>query len=851
MESTYDTFLEGKIEVQEDVGFEVDLTDLCPTLFHHQTVTVQWALRKGRALIAKSFGLGKTRDQVEIAKQIVQHTGGKFLVVCPLGVKHQFQEEDGPALDTNWEYVRTDAEIEMTDCPFLITNYERVRDGDIDPRKHTFAGVSLDEGSVLRSLGSKTYDVFETLFADTPYRFVCTATPSPNNYKEIIYYARWLGIMDVGQALTRWFKRDSTQAGNLTIHPHHEREFWLWVASWALFIYKPSDVDGDDTGYDLPELNVHWHRVGVDHSLAWEQMDNRGQRRLLLNAANGVREASAEKRRTLEARLQRASDILQNNNPDKHWLIWHHLEAEREAIETAVPGIVTVYGSQTLEEREKRIIDFTHGRYPILGTKPEIAGSGCNFQRHCHSNIFLGIDYKFQDFIQAIHRTHRFGQKHPVDVHIIYAESEDDIVSALQRKWQQHNELSERMQQIVKRYGLNHEAMRRDLKRTIGVARHVQSGQRFTAVNNDCVRELPNIGNNSVGLILTSIPFGNHYEYTVQLEDFGHNPTDGDFWTQMDYLIPELLRVLKPGRVAAIHVKDRVLYGHQTPSGFMEISPFSDECVMAFRKHGWLYEGRRTIVTDVVRENASTYRLGWSEMSRDASKMGSGLPEYLLLFRKPPSDNTTARADEPVSKDKADYSRGRWQVDAHSLWRSSGNRLLLPDEAASMIPDQVAAMWQVEQLNTPYNHERHVALCEALDNRGHLPASFMLLPPKTTKDEADLVWDDVVFMRTLNSNQSQKRRENHICPLPLDIVERAIRLYSNEGDLVLDMFSGLFTVVYCSVIMGRRGYGIELNPDYFHHGVGYCRDAEREALTPTLFDYIAANAHGGPNGHTR
>lgn len=833
---SYNQFLESKIRVQEDVGFEMEMDVLQGDLFYHQKVTVQWALRKGRALIAKSFGLGKTRDHCEIARQIVEKTGGRWLAVAPLGVKHQFQEEDGPAMGMEWQYVRTDAEIEMATSPYLITNYERVRDGDIDPRKHNLAGTGLDEGSVLRSLGSKTYGVFETLFANTPYRFVFTATPSPNNFKELIYYARWLGIMDVGQALTRWFKRDSQKAGNLTLHPHHEREFWLWVASWALFIYKPSDVGGDDAGYDLPELQVIWHRVGVDHARAWGQTDNRGQRRLFLNAANGVTEASQEKRATMEARLEKLTEIVANH-PERHWLLWHHLEDERRAIEEAIPAAVAVFGSQKLELREERIIGFSRGEFPILATKPEIAGSGCNFQKYCHDNVFMGVDYKFQDFIQSIHRTFRFGQKETVTVHIIYAESEDEIVNILKRKWQQHEVLTAKMQDIVKKYGLSNEALKRDLKRKIGTERVVKSGTRFTAVNNDCVRELPNIGTDSVGLIHTSIPFGNHYEYTIQLEDFGHNPTDADFWEQMDYLIPELLRVLKPGRVAAIHVKDRVLYGHQTGSGFMEISPFSDECVMAFRKHGFMYEGRRTVVTDVVRENASTYRLGWSEMTRDASKMGSGLPEYLLLFRKPPTDNTNARADEPVTKDKADYTRGRWQVDAHSLWRSSGNRILMPDEMAAMIPDQASKIWQMEQGQTVYDHERHVALCEALDERGHLPASFMMLAPSVTKSETDMVWDDVVYMRTLNSEQSQKRRENHICPLPLDIVERTIRLYSNEGDLVLDPFGGLFTVPYQAMLMGRMAYGIELNPEYFGYGVGYCRAAEQRSMMPTLFDY--------------
>jgi hypothetical protein len=249
----------------------------------------------------------------------------------------------------------------------------------------------------------------------------------------------------------------------------------------------------------------------------------------------------------------------------------------------------------------------------------------------------------------------------------------------------------------------------------------------------------------------------------------------------------------------------------------MEVSPFSDECVAAFRKHGFLYEGRRTIVTDVVRENASTYRLGYTEMTNDASKMGSGLPEYLLLFRKRPSDNATARADEPVTKSKADYTVARWQLDAHSFWRSNGH---------GPTPAEVEA-------HDSYDHEAHVARLEGMLEQGALPASFLAEPPRSN---SDAVWDDVTFMRTLNSAQSQKRRENHICPLPLDIVERTIRLYSNKGDVVLDPFAGLFTVPYTAILQSRHGIGVELNYDYFSYGVRYCQEAEIKAASPTLFE---------------
>lgn len=819
--SNYRNFLESKIVIADRHGFDVDMEDIHPECFPHQKDAIRWAASIGRALIAMSFGLGKTRIQCELARLIHKQTGQKFLLICPLGVKHQFVFEDGPILGMSWNYCKTDEDIFNSPSPFIITNYERVRDGDITPAKHGFAGVSLDEGSVLRSLGSKTYQVFIDLLKDVPFRYVATATPAPNEYKEIIHYAEFLGVMDRGQALTRWFKRDSTKAGHLTIHPIHEHAFWDWVASWALFLFTPGDLGYSDEGYALPKLNIHWHRIKVDQTRAWNKTDNRGQFRLLLDAAGGVSEASAEKKATLEDRIAEMKKIIRQN-PGRHWLLWHHLEMEREAIEKAVKGSTSVYGSQDLETREERILQFAHGEIPILATKPELAGSGCNFQYFCHSNIFLGVDYKFQDFIQAIHRTYRFQQKQEVDVHIIYAESEDHVVGVLKRKWEQHDALVQRMREIVRKFGMARTAIQSDLSRTIGIMRMENKQKLFTAINNDCVLEMENIETDSIDLIHTSIPFGNHYEYSAQYEDFGHNPTDGAFWKQMDFLIPELLRVLKPGRVAAIHVKDRILYGHQTPTGFMEVSPFSDECVMAFRAHGWLYEGRRTIVTDVVRENNSTYRLGWTEMSKDASKMGSGLPEYLLLFRKAPTSNETSRADEPVTKDKAEYTRARWQVDAHSFWRSDGNSPLLPVEL--------------------YDYEQHVERLEEMDRKGSLPASFFAEPPKSL---STWVWDDVVYMRTLNTEQSKKRQENHICPLPFDIVERAIRLYSNEGDVVLDPFAGLFTVPVIAMKLGRIGKGIELNQEYYAAGVKYCEAMQREKMVPSLFDYLQVAEKAG------
>lgn len=815
---SYEDFLRSKIVVHDRAGFPVNEADLHPANFPHQNVAVTWAIGLGRALIAASFGLGKTRIQSEIARLVHQRTGQKFLLICPLGVKYQFADEDGPLLGMTWHYCRTDAEVEAAPGPYIITNYERVREGDITPALHNFGGVSLDEGSVIHSFGSKTTQEFKKLLKAIPFRFVATATPAPNEYREIIYYADFLGIKDTGQILTRWFKRNPDKAGDLQINPLHEKEFWLWVSSWALFLYKPSDLGFSDEGYTLPKLNIHWHRINVDQTRAFKQVDKYGQHRLMLDAGSGVTEASAETRETIADRIAAAKAIIEAE-PGKHWLLWHHREAERAAIEKDIPEAVTVYGSQDIEAREQKIKDFAHGKSRILASKPVIAGSGCNFQYHCYSNIFVGVDYKFKDFIQAIHRTYRFQQEHDVDVHIIYTESQDAVVEALKAKWQQHDILVDKMREIIRTYKLSLSSIIGEMSRTIGVERMEEKQKLFTAIRNDCIAEMPNIPDNSIDLIHTSIPFGNHYEYTESVEDLGHNPTDADFWKQMDFLIPELLRILKPGRVAAIHVKDRVVYRYQTESEFMEISPFSDECTMAFKKHHWMYMGRRTIVTDVVRENNSSYRLGWTEATEgDMTKMGSGLPEYVLLFRKPPSDKTTSRADVPVKHDKATYTRARWQEDAHSFWRSDGNTPLDP-----------------EQL---YRYFDVVRRKEALDRKNQLSSTFMVEAPQSPHA---WVLTDVDFMRTLNSEQVKKKRSKHICPLPFDIVTRFIEMYSNPGETVLDPFAGLFTVPAVAMKLGRIGIGIELNQDYYTAGVKYCEAVQQEALMPTLFDYFNVN----------
>ena len=821
----YLEFLETKRPMAQHSGFDPG-NAISPVLFPHQRDIVRWACVGGRRAIFAAFGLGKSLMQLELMRLIGLHDGGRQLIVCPLGVRQEFKR-DARMLDMTPTFVRRSEDVGPDGL--YLTNYESVRDGKLDP--NLFNACSLDEASVLRSYGSKTYQTFLQLFQRVRYRFVATATPAPNRYKELIHYAGYLSIMDTGQALTRFFKRDSTKANNLTLYPHKEREFWLWLASWAVFVQKPSDLGYSDDGYVLPEMDVVWHRVETPLSDS-VVVERDGQSRLFVDASLGMSDAARAKRDTMDLRVAKCKEIV-DAAPTDHFVLWHDLESERHALKRAIPEAVEVYGSQDLDERERRIVDFSEGRCRILATKPILSGSGCNFQRHCHREVFVGVGFKFNDFIQAVHRVQRFQQEERVRIDIIYADTEDSVVRTLKDKWRRYEEMTRNMEDLIKEYGLSDATIADALKRSIGIERVEASGENWLVANNDTVAEARLLDTESIDLIVTSIPFSNHYEYTPSYNDFGHTKDDDEFFKQMDYLTPELYRALKPGRIMCVHTKDRINFGNVTGAGIPTVQPFHMETAEHYMKHGFDYIGMITVVTDVVRENNQTYRLGWTEMCKDGTKMGVGCPEYILLFHKPQSDRTRGYADVPVTHSKDAYSRARWQVDAHAFWRSDGDRPLTVDDLMAMPVGDLSKVFTADTMKHIYDYETHVRIGEELDGRGHLPATFMSLAPGSWAPD---VWTDVNRMLTLNTSQSQKGREMHVCPLQFDIVDRLIERYSNPGELVYDPFGGLFTVPLRALRMGRRGRAVELNTGYFLDGVAYLKAEEQRLSMPTLFD---------------
>lgn len=1060
--TTYAEFLDSKAAIARESGFpDADPADVNPVLKPHQRDAVLWAVRGGRRAIFASFGLGKSVMQLEAVRLTMAHVGrgARGLIVCPLGVRQEFVRDARDLL--GWDedqlprFVRSHADA--SEPGIYLTNYESIRDGKLDPTG--FDVITLDEAAILRGFGgTKTFRELMRLYeGSSAYRFVATATPSPNDYIELLAYAAFLDVLDVGQAKTRFFKRDSEHADNLTLLPHMESEFWHWVASWALFISKPSDLGYSDEDYDLPDLEVVWHEIpaaAVDEPL----YDRHGRGELFRDTSLGVQAAAAEKRASIGARVAKMTEIIASTDPDEHFLIWHDQEAERHAIaevlpvatwgrwheyrdghpralelyerhysayhyadgrerklfmgpgektvlltadgkalfgwrkfkddsgQTGVccavfrnegphlssdlireamaiawkrwpgerlytyvnsekvrsenpgycfkqagwthrcnttgglavldaippefphkmlhypashataplrpwaegigyfdpidmtgvpdvtrgPGLKSVWGSQDLDEREDRILGFSEGEFPYLSTKPVIAGSGCNFQRHCHRAVFVGIGFRFADFIQSIHRIHRFGQTQPVRIDLIYTEAERTVREKLERKWRNHERLVSRMTEIVRELGITREAIENGVRRSRGVERVEVFGDNYRCILNDTVEECGRFDTDSVGLIVTSIPFSTQYEYSPTTEDFGHNADNDAFWAQMDYLTPNLLRVLKPGRVAAIHVKDRIVPGGVNGLGFRTLQPFHAEAIAHYMRHGFAFLGMVTVVTDVVRENNQTYRLSYTAMTQDGSSVGVGVPEYVLLFRKPQTDRSKGFADEPVTKtkgfvcsehadiyakaekyddtydfDPADcddahpcipgYTLARWQTDAHGFWRTGGNRHLMPQEFAGLSAAERFRLFRDHYLNNVYDYADHLVIGDSLAAIKELPVDFMLLQPPSWHPD---VWTDVARMRTLNMVQTVKGWENHLCPLQFDIVDRIIERWSNEGDVVLDPFAGIMTVPYRAIGLGREGWGVELSSVYFRDGVAHVKAVADEVATPTLFDLL-------------
>ncbi|RYD96342.1 MAG: DNA methylase N-4, partial [Sphingobacteriales bacterium] len=718
---------------------------------------------------------------------------------------------EGVRMGHNLRYITTDAEAKALGLPIVCTNYERVRQGNFDFSNYT--AVWLDEGNYVKNLASDTTDALRRELDKIKYKFIATATPSPNQTLELVNYAHALGICDRGQILTRFFQRNSVVAGDLTLYEQHKDDFWLWVRSWCLMIIDPADMGYDNVGFTLPSLRISWIEVPLGKAIEHgPDRDGQGQLFSKEKRGGGFGGQARIKRESIDVRVAKAMQIVQQH-PEDRFLIWHHLNDEHKAIRTAFKGMegyADIIGSMPEDQRERNVVAFTKGGLKYLSTKPELNGVGCNFQRHCHRCIFVGITDSFDEVYQAMKRILRpYNPSDFVEVILLYTPEEYDIVLNLQRKWREFDEMREALRDLIRKHGLSQVDEMEQRRRTFKATRTVYEGKDWQVIETDAVPEWAQQPSNSVDLFVSSFPFGNHYEYTGYYNDFGHNEDNAAFIRQLGFLLPHMLRCLKPGRIAAIHLKNRIHYGSVTGLGFSVFHRFTHLVCDAMEAAGFHCMGFSYVPTDVVGENNQTYRLTMGEMQKDSTIMGRGIPEEIWIFRKAPTSRARGYADERVVHNGYTCPHcghlaplGEFQIKNSMLVRCpepSCRTHMQPEELARLDLKKIRKRWNTFNAETIYDFEEHVKLLQALDTAGKLSRTFTTLP---LRSNTPYVWNDVNRMHCLNLEQSRRRERNHICPMPYDEVDRLIEMYSNPGEVVADPFGGVGTTGYRALLKG-------------------------------------------------
>jgi DNA modification methylase/superfamily II DNA or RNA helicase len=723
----YSEFIESKVPKIQDCGFIP--SNMSPRLYDWQRHVVDWAVRKGRAALFEECGLGKTGQQLEWANQVAKHTNGAVLILTPLSVASQTVQE-AKLFGINAIKVNQPEDIQPG---INITNYEKLHlFGD-----NEFSGVVLDESSILKSFNGKTRRFLTDRFAGTPYRLCCTATPSPNDYTELGQHAEFLGICSPAQMLATYFLNDTFNTGDWRLKHHAEEAFWDWVGSWAACISKPSDIGFDDTGYILPPLNMQTIAIETD------ERSNDGVELFKIPTLSATT-MHRELRQTTQDRAQAVADLV--NASDEQWIVWCNTNDESDALASLINNCVEIKGSDRPEHKERRMDLFAKSdeRAKCLISKPSICGFGLNWQ-HCRNVAFVGLSYSFEDFYQALRRSYRFGQKREVNAYIIQARNEGAILASIQKKVEQHSIMLESMKRAA--LALRNEETKLNMKKTIDKA----SGHDWELYNGDCVRVAETMKDESIDISIFSPPFADLFTFSSDVQDMGNCTGPEEFMQQFRFLVDELLRITKPGRMACVHCAD--LLTTKWRHGKNEFQDFSGDIVRTFRTAGWLFHSRITIWKSPVAEMQRTKAHGllYKTLQADSTDSRMGSADYLLIFRKP-GENAS-----PVKHTPESYPLEQWQEWASPVWMT------------------------IDQGN--------------------------VLNGALAREESD---------------------ERHICPLQLDVIERAIVMWSNPGDLVFSPFSGIGSEGYKSLQMDRRFVGAELKESYFRQACGFLSTAKSQ-----------------------
>jgi len=654
----YKKFIATKRIANVFQGKDVSVSDVHPLLFPFQRDVVRWAVGKGRAAIFLDTGLGKTFIQLEWARLM----DVSILIVAPLSVARQTVRE-GHKIGINVQYARHQSEVFNK---IVITNYEMVE--NFDPAQ--FDGIVLDESSILKSFDGQTRRKLIDMFQETKYRLACTATPAPNDQAEIGNHSEFLGVATVNEMLSMFFvhankvlyhdvgdgrqtktKKSGTQGQEWRLKNHATEKFYKWMSSWAISLRTPSDLGYDDDGYILPSLNINARFIAVDY---------KPDDQLFFTGLAGIQDRHKVRVATIDDRIREAVEIIDGGS--EQWIVWCGLQSEADDICKVIEDYRQVQGSDTPEYKAQAFEDFQDGKYRILVSKTKIAGFGMNFQ-NAHNMLFLGLSDSWEAYYQAIRREYRFGQKEPVNVYIVLSEAEREIYTNVMQKEAVAKNMTAQLIKHVQKYEEEEIKMGSDQEVKFNYNEKTIRGETYTAMLGDSCQRLKEIHQNSIHLSIYSPPFADLYTYSASEMDLGNSRNWGEFFNHYAFIIRELLRVTKHGRLTCVHTSDIPAMGIK--DGYIGMRDFPGAVIAAYEKEGWIFTGRAIVgknpQAQAIRTKAQA--LLFATLKKDSSDSRPAILDQILIFKKD-GDNevpiTPVENGEMNNETWIDWAGGIW-----------------------------------------------------------------------------------------------------------------------------------------------------------------------------------------------